>query len=61
MGEFGIDGPPRTEKASWTVLFLTVWFKYFEDALESQHGPRSVHDRRSSDAREPQNALYPKS
>jgi hypothetical protein len=31
---------------------LTAWFKYFEDAVESQHGPRSGHDRRSSNARE---------
>jgi hypothetical protein len=28
-------------------LFLTVWFKYFEDAAESQHRARRSDDRRS--------------
>jgi hypothetical protein len=35
------------------LWFLTVWFKYFEDAAESQHGPPGSDGRRSSGARYP--------
>src|ERR1700745_2892107 len=49
---FGMMVLPGLKKRRFAtgLWFLTVWFKYFEDAAESQHGPPGSDGRRSSQA-----------